>query len=111
MNQKTFYIILSVIVFTIVLGFVISFILEIRNDKKKTKNMKFPPMANKCPDYWEVRENGICRNTHAVGLCKNGGDRDMNFEEDLFKGKAGDNYKCAWAKQCQVPWEGIDNLC
>jgi hypothetical protein len=112
MNQTTFYIVLSVIVFTIILGFVISFVLEINKDKNE-KNVDSISLqqANKCPDYWEVRENNVCHNTHGVGLCKNGGDRDMNFEDDLFKGSSGDNYKCAWAKQCQVPWEGIDNLC
>ena len=111
MNQTTFYIVLSVIVLSIILGFVISFVLEIKKDKQNTLTDTFPPQANKCPDYWEVRENNVCYNTHGVGLCKNGGDRDMNFEDDLFKGKSGNNYKCAWAKQCQVPWEGIDNLC
>ena len=35
----------------------------------------------------------------------------MSFTDPLFSGKKGDYYKCAWAKQCQVPWEGIDSLC
>ena len=111
MNQKLFYIILSVVVLSIILGFVITFILEIRKEQKSLKNMKYPPLASKCPDYWEVLRNGNCRNNHSIGLCKTSGDRDMNFNDDLFKGKAGDNYKCAWAKQCQVPWQGIDQLC
>jgi hypothetical protein len=111
MNQKVFYIILSVVVITIILGFVISFVLEIRRDANKTKDIKFPPMKNKCPDYWEVQDDNVCRNVHSVGLCKTGGDRDMNFNDELFTGRKGDFYKCAWSKQCQVPWEGIDNLC
>jgi hypothetical protein len=110
MNQKTFYIILSVVVLAIILGFVVSFVLEIRNDKKKVGG-EYPPMKNRCPDYWEVQDENVCRNTHAIGLCKTGGDRDMDFNDELFTGRKGDHYKCAWAKQCQVPWEGIDNLC
>lgn len=110
MNQKTFYIILSVVVLAIILGFIVSFVLEIRNDKKKVGS-EYPPMKNRCPDYWEVQDENVCRNTHAIGLCKTGGDRDMDFNDELFTGRKGDHYKCAWAKQCQVPWEGIDNLC
>tara|TARA_Y100000389_G_scaffold184291_1_gene202593 strand:- start:25 stop:363 length:339 start_codon:yes stop_codon:yes gene_type:complete len=111
MNQKVFYIILSVVVITIILGFIISFVLEIRRDENKTKDIKYPPMKNKCPDYWEVQDDNVCRNTHAIGLCKTGGDRDMNFNDELFTSRKGEHYKCAWAKQCDVPWEGIDNIC
>ena len=37
--------------------------------------MKYPPLASKCPDYWEVLRNGNCRNNHSIGLCKTYGDR------------------------------------
>ncbi len=111
MKEKTFYIILSVVTISIIIGFVVSFVLEIRRDEAATKNVKFPPMKNVCPDYWEVQDDNVCRNVHSVGLCKTGGDRDMNFNDELFTGRKGDFYKCAWSKQCQVPWEGIDNLC
>ena len=62
MNQTKFYIILSAVVLSIILGFVISFVLEINKDKKETRIDTFPPQANKCPD-WEVRENNVCQHS------------------------------------------------
>ena len=54
----------------------------------------------------------MCRNTNKIGDCKSGdGDLDMDFNEQIFDGARGMYYKCNWAKQCNVPWEGIDSLC
>tara|TARA_B100001093_G_scaffold334640_1_gene319525 strand:+ start:27 stop:362 length:336 start_codon:yes stop_codon:yes gene_type:complete len=111
MKEKVFLIVLSVLTVLIIVGFIVSFVYELKRDRDQRMNTKFPPFKNKCPDYWEVGEDNNCINTYSVGLCKTEGDKKMNFSDSLFSGKKGDYYKCAWAKQCQVPWEGIDSLC
>ena len=98
-----------VILTPIIMGIV--YYLKYLKWKEDQSKIAFPPFPSKCPDYWEVQDENVCRNTHAIGLCKTGGDRDMDFTDELFTGRKGDYYKCAWSKQCQVPWEGIDNLC
>ena len=30
-----------------------------RDEQKKKSNVKFPPFPNKCPDYWEVKGDGL----------------------------------------------------
>ena len=111
MKEKVFLIVLSVLTVLIIVGFIVSFVYELKRDRDQRMNTKFPPFKNKCPDYWEIGEDNNCINTYSVGLCKTEGDKKMNFSDSLFSGKKGDYYKCAWAKQCQVPWEGIDSLC
>ena len=111
MKEKVFLIVLSVLTVLIIVGFIVSFVYELKRDRDQRMNTKFPPFKNKCPDYWEVGEDNNCINTYSVGLCKTEGDKKMNFSDSLFSGKKGDYYKCAWAKQCQVPWGGIDSLC
>lgn len=111
MKQKVFLGIVSTVTLTIIVGFIVSFVLTLKADREARMNTKFPPFKNKCPDYWEVGEDENCINTYGVGLCKTQGDKKMSFTDELFSGKKGDYYKCAWAKQCQVPWEGIDSLC
>ena len=111
MEDKTFMIISIVIVVVIILGFVIHGVIEYRTEMNDKQNIKFPPFPNKCPDYWEVSGDGKCKNVHKVGLCRAGSNTDMDFNDDLFKGKKGMYRKCSWAKQCEAPWEGIDSLC
>ena len=111
MEEKTFMILSVVIIVVIVLGFVIHGIVEYRREMNEKQNIKFPPFPNKCPDYWEVSGDGKCKNVHKVGLCRSGGNNEMDFNDDLFKGKKGMYRKCSWSKQCEAPWEGIDSLC
>lgn len=111
MEQKTFKIAAISIVVIIVLGFLIHGFFEYRNEQKKKSNVKFPPFPSKCPDYWEVKGDGLCDNVHKVGLCKAGNDTVMDFNDPIFKGKEGIYRKCNWSKQCGAPWEGVDSIC
>lgn len=110
-SNKTFYLITGIISLVVVVGFCINIFINYRKHKELEDNTIFPPWPSKCPDYWASGGDNICRNSHKLGLCKSGDDNDMEFGDQLFKGSKGQFYKCNWAKQCQIPWEGIDNLC
>ena len=71
----------------------------------------FPPWKSKCPDLWESVDETKCKNIHNIGNCSITGDKIMDFNESIFKNKESDYYKCTWAKECGISWEGIDNLC
>lgn len=111
MKTLTFNIIFLVTILLIVIGFSVDIFLTLRKEKNMVLNTVFPPFKNKCPDYWEVTKDDKCLNKNNIGLCKTSGDRKMDFNQDIYSGEKGDYYKCAWSKQCQAPWEGIDNLC
>jgi len=97
----------------IVVGFLVSVGLEVYRANELEKNTKFPPWPAKCPDYWTNMGDDVCRNTYRIGDCYSGEtDNDMDFgKEAIYKNTRGMYYKCNWAKQCKVPWEGIDSLC
>ncbi len=42
-------------------------------------------MKNKCPD-WKFKTI-MSVEINMLGLCKTGGDRDMNFNDELFTGR------------------------
>ena len=86
--------------------------------RKSKNNTTWPPIIGKCPDYWEViegekgDEDVKCKISHNIGICKSADeDNIMDFNEDVFKGKGGEVYKCSWSKKCKSPWEGIDTIC
>jgi hypothetical protein len=83
--------------------------------KASSEKPQFPPFVSKCPDYWDVVGENRCRNVNKLGICLHGdGTKDsdvMDFNLPIFEGKKGMYYKCSWAQKCQVPWEGISNLC
>jgi hypothetical protein len=67
-----------------------------------------------CPDYWEKVGPKKCRNKLKVnGKCNLSIDNDIiDFDNDIFNNKKlGDKMKCKWAKDCDVVWSGINNLC
>jgi hypothetical protein len=97
------------------IGFIIAYIIykvyKVIQDKKEKQ---FPPWSSECPDHWEVVGKNICKNSKNIGNCslKEDGSNIMDFsKEDLFTGDKGKFFKCEWAKNCNVSWEGIDNLC
>ena len=100
---------------SIVVCFVIILIFSSVYKAMSDKNSKipWPPHVSKCPDYWTSKGDNVCENKHGLGLCKAAkNDNVMDFnEEGIFKGQKGMYYKCAWAKKCETPWEGIDSLC
>ena len=66
--------------------------------------------AAQCPDYWDVTDEKMCRNTHRIGKC--GLENDVDFNDPMFTDqKTGDLMKCKWSKYCNVPWEHIDGNC
>ena len=110
--NKIMLIVIGVGVLAILLGFLIDVGVSVYRANQLEKNTKFPPWPAKCPDYWQTRGEDICVNTHKIGLCKSTDvDLEMDFNEQPFKGAKGMYRKCNWAKQCRVPWEGIDSLC
>jgi len=112
MRQDTYYKVLLVVVLLIVIGFSVHSYLQYRSNKKERSTIKFPPFPSRCPDYWEVAGDGVCKNVKGIGECKSRGDTTMDFnEDDIFQGNKGMYYKCSWSKKCKTPWEGIDNLC
>lgn len=93
--------------------FLIYYIYTVYKSMTKDKKKDTRPYP-KCPDYWESEGNSKCKNTHKIGLCRTGKapNDSVDFSDDIFTNKMTGNYmKCKWAKSCQVPWEGIDDLC
>lgn len=104
MNQLLFF----VLKITTVVSVVILYIFLNKSGKPETG---FPPWKSKCPDLWEIIDNNKCKNVHMIGSCSKTGDKVMDFNDPVFKTKNTDYFKCKWAKECGVTWEGIDNLC
>ena len=110
--NKIVLIVVLVGILGIIVGFLVDVGVSVYRSNELEKNTKFPPWPAECPDYWQNMGNNVCRNTQKIGDCKSGdGDNDMDFNEEIFKNAKGMYYKCNWAKQCNVPWEGIDSLC
>lgn len=110
--NKIIIIVLIVVILGIIVGFGVDLGLSFYRFNKVEENTHFPPWPSICPDYWQHMGDNVCRNVHKLGDCKSGeSDNDMSFNETIFQGARGMYYKCNWAKQCKVPWEGVDNLC
>jgi hypothetical protein len=72
-----------------------------------TTGAKFPPVASKCPDYFEI-ENNTCKNKHGIGtqVAPHCPARDeflslSDVETPCTKYKR--------AKKCKLTWNGITN--
>lgn len=129
MNNQRFYLVLTISALLLLLVVSVMFFFEYKNlrgsqeygkNNKDVKENKFPPSPSRCPDYWKVKDpsegaqgcSHQCENVKNIGQCNlSQGNKVMCFDKEPFKGKDGPEKKCLWAKQCQVPWEGIDNLC
>ena len=108
MNQFIFFLLkLIVIVSVLVIYFVYNYY-----KNKQIKQPEFPPWKSLCPELWEVVDKNKCKNVNKIGNCMLERDMVMDFNDPIFKDKKkGNYYKCKWAKECNVSWEGIDNLC
>ena len=117
MNNQSTNIIISVFSIITIIIFLVKIYLDYSRFKKLTESSTFPPWPAKCPDYWEViegekgDEDVKCKNINSIGICKSNDDNIMDFNEDPFKGKGGEVYKCSWSNKCKSPWEGIDTIC
>ena len=107
MNQLLFFVLKMITVVSVLIGYIIYNKFDLKNKKIKS----FPPWKSKCPDMWEVVDETKCKNVHNIGSCSITSDKIMDFNEAIFKTKDSDYYKCTWAKECGLSWEGIDNLC
>ena len=110
LSNKNFYIIVSIIVLVIITAFSINIIMGYKKMSDLEKNAVFPPWPSKCPDYWMSNGDGSCVNVKKIGSCSTN-QKPVDFNNRIFTGSKGHFYKCNWAKECDAPWEGIDNLC
>ena len=106
MNRTVFFGLKIVLIFVIFSGYFVYSYFYSKNSEKK-----FPPWKSKCPDFWQADGKNRCRNVKKLGLCMVGNDNVMTFDDQVFRSEKSDFYKCKWAKNCGVSWEGIDNLC
>tara|TARA_Y100000389_G_scaffold196004_1_gene228219 strand:+ start:2826 stop:3452 length:627 start_codon:yes stop_codon:yes gene_type:complete len=78
----------------------------------KTYQQAFPPVVADCPDYWLDKSNGDssnCENIKSLGTMTNVCKGPMNFSTEKWLGSAGLDRKQAWAKMCQLQWDGVTN--
>ena len=83
---------------------------------KHQSKLTWPRKISECPDYFISDNNGGCKNTYNLGTCpsENGvllPNSVVKFDTAEFSGDDAPYNKCRWAKDCQVSWEGVDNLC
>lgn len=68
----------------------------------------FPANVPPCPDYYEVQDDGSCKNVKGLG---NGSCSDPAvFSEAKYKGVNGRKHKCDYARKCGIEWDGITNV-
>ena len=121
MLDKTVNIIIGLVSFIVIIIFCIKIGLDYKKLNDLKKNTMFPPWPAQCPDYWTSVSTTVggktvikSKNTHKIGICRTGDDDQGNvveFDGIIWKGGKGRTRKCAWAKACKAPWEGIDNIC
>ena len=68
------------------------------------KNLKFPPVISKCPDYWVMKDK-VCNNPKHLGTCGDTKDFNTNF----YKGHNSNCLKSKWAERCELTWQGLTN--
>lgn len=79
----------------------------------KDEKDNWPPYKSHCPDYWKPVGNS-CVNTHNIGLTdrlgkSHGKIKPIQDNMVSFQNVA-EKEKCVWAKECEVPWQGVDTL-
>jgi hypothetical protein len=125
--MDTFYIIVLTVA-TIILILILTFIgLQISNKKNSTAT--FPPLANLCPDYWNVSSDGKSCLVPSSG--KNAPNKDVSTasgysKTDINKNaiapqidftnagwtSGGNSATCAqkkWANTNGIMWDGVTN--
>tara|TARA_B110001469_G_C9628483_1_gene314015 strand:- start:758 stop:1117 length:360 start_codon:yes stop_codon:yes gene_type:complete len=119
--MKTIVSITSILSLIIAVGFMIFLYLKYLNNQKT----KYPHSQNEkenfehpeCPDFFEIvtDSNGEkqCKNIYKIGKCRKTAPYTVSFRNNkLFNNtKDGNYWKCRWAKDCEVPWDGIDQMC
>ena len=102
MRQDTYYKVLLAVVLLIIIGFSVHSYLQYRSYKKEKTTIKFPPFPSRCPDYWEVAGDGVCKNVKGIGICNlSEGRRTKDFSGELYKDPVA---KCNWSKFFSSYW-------
>ena len=71
------------------------------------KKYEWPPIVNKCPDYWTegpsgcIQPAGDSTNYTDIAGCTSGGVKNFTDMSECEKQK--------WARTCQVSWDGVSN--
>ena len=78
------------------------------------KTYVFPPLLNKCPDYYHLKSTGECYDKNEIfydisDVCYN-----ENFNKYIYNNKgigteSGLCKKKLWANSCNLSWDGITN--
>jgi hypothetical protein len=74
---------------------------------------QWPPIVASCPDYWIIDGSANlsrCTNIKDLGTCPpQSGNKHlvMEFSDPAFTGANGTCAKYAWAKKCNISWDGI----
>lgn len=69
----------------------------------------FPPVLANCPDYWLDNSKGNASEcVNVKGLGNSACQRKIDFSS-YSTGNAGLCSKKAWAKSCDITWDGISN--
>ena len=80
--------------------------------RKRETDDKKDLYYSRCPDYWEMNNEGKCTNKFKIGKCAIMDSLDVDFADEVFANKTSGNYaKCKWAKSCNTSWNSIDRLC
>jgi hypothetical protein len=78
---------------------------------RQNADVIYPPVVNKCPDYWDYdKGNNKCKNT--FGMKKNIDDtKDIDdlILGDYSEGTVGKCGKRDWSIQNGLTWDGITN--
>ena len=129
--MDAFYLTIAIIAIIFLILILVFFGLMMKN---QNRGAPFPPIENKCPDYWKINENGSCSpsiksdksyfNTGSLKVPLTKSDdsapyasSDNTFDSDSVKWSAtGKSSICAkkdWATQNGIVWSGISeyNAC
>lgn len=82
---------------------------------RQNADVIYPPVVNKCPDYWDYKEDkndGSKKCMNTFGMKKNTDDADAIKELNLDSFSQGTVGKCGkrdWSIDNGLTWDGITN--
>jgi hypothetical protein len=99
------------ITFVAIILLVAIFIFMIFFMGRKNADLIYPPVLNKCPDYWDYNEdNGSKKCMNTFGMKKNTNDAIPPLDLDNYsQGTVGKCGKRDWAIDNGLTWDGITN--
>jgi hypothetical protein len=117
MVETTPAVVTSIVVLTIGSIFLVLYLWKKYKEMKAIwdNQNKWPPMYNRCPDYWEDAGNNdkgtavVCKNTKGLGNQSTA--ETAEFIDPNGKDAGTLTSLCQRAKQMGVTWEGIDSYC